>query len=107
MALASSVTQSGRRVPENQLGYCRANHFSCGKGAVRKQSTIDNFVNIGIDETSYKKGRKYITVIVNHDTNTVVWAAKVHGKSVLEPFFKQLDTEQRAKIHLVSRDGAR
>ena len=27
---------------------------------------LDNLVNIGIDETSYKKGHKYITVIVNH-----------------------------------------
>ena len=64
-------------------------------------------MNIGIDETSYKKGHKYITVIVNHDTNTVVWAAKGHGKSVLEPFFKQLSSERRAKIRLVSGDGAR
>ena len=68
---------------------------------------LDNLVNIGIDETSYKKGHKYITVIVNHDTNTVVWAAKGHGKSVLEPFFKQLDVKQRSKIRLVSGDGAR
>ena len=28
---------------------------------------LDSLVNIGIDETSYKKGHKYITVIVNHD----------------------------------------
>ena len=63
-------------------------------------------MNIGIDETSYKKGHKYITVIVNHDTNTVVWAAKGHGKTVLEPFFKRLDTKQRSKIRLVSGDGA-
>jgi len=25
-------------------------------------------VNIGVDETSYKKGHKYITVVINHDT---------------------------------------
>ena len=40
---------------------------------------LDGLVNIGIDETSYKKGHKYITVIVNHDTNTVVWASEGHG----------------------------
>ena len=45
---------------------------------------LNNLVNIGIDETSYKKGHKYITVIVNHDTNTVVWVSEGHGKSVLE-----------------------
>lgn len=35
-------------------------------------SRLNGLVNIGIDETSYKKGHKYITVIVNHDTNSVV-----------------------------------
>jgi transposase len=29
---------------------------------------LSDLVNIGVDETSYKKGHKYITVIVNHDT---------------------------------------
>ena len=45
---------------------------------------LDHLVNIGIDETSYRKGHKYITVVVNHDTNTVVWAAQGHGKKVLK-----------------------
>lgn len=68
---------------------------------------LDNLVNIGIDETSYKKGHKYITVIVNHDTNTVVWAAKGHGKTVLESFYRQLSDEQRACIKVVTGDGAK
>ena len=36
-------------------------------------SRYDGLVNIGIDETSYKKGHKYMTVVLNHDTNSVVW----------------------------------
>ena len=68
---------------------------------------LDNLVNIGIDETSYKKGHKYITVIVNHDTNTVVWASEGHGKSVLEKFYKQLTKEQLASIKVVTGDGAK
>lgn len=51
---------------------------------------LDGLVNIGIDETNYKKSHKYITVIVNHDTNTVVWTAQGHGKSVLIQFYRQL-----------------
>ena len=43
---------------------------------------LDGLVHIGIDETSYRKGHKYITVIVKHDTNTVVWVSDGHGKSV-------------------------
>ena len=68
---------------------------------------LDSLVNIGIDETSYKKGHKYITVIVNHDTNTVVWASEGHGKSVLEKFYKQLTPEQLSSIKVVTGDGAK
>ncbi len=68
---------------------------------------LNNLVNIGIDETSYKKGHKYITVIINHDTNTVVWAAKGHGKTVLESFYRQLSKEQLASIKVVTGDGAK
>ncbi len=68
---------------------------------------LDGLVTIGIDETSYKKGHKYITVIVNHDTNTVVWASEGHGKSVLEKFYKQLTPEQLSSIRVVTGDGAK
>ncbi len=68
---------------------------------------LNGLVNIGIDETSYRKGHKYITVIVNHDTNTVVWVADGHGKSVLEQFYKALSQEQLASIKVVTGDGAR
>lgn len=36
----------------------------------------DGLVKIGIDETSCKKGHKYITVVINHETNSVIWAGK-------------------------------
>ena len=68
---------------------------------------LNNLVNIGIDETSYKKGHKYITVIVNHDTNTVVWAAQGHGKGVLTQFYRQLTPEQLSSIRVVTGDGAK
>lgn len=68
---------------------------------------LDGLVNIGIDETSYKKGHKYITIVVNHDTNTVVWAAQGHGKSVLTQFYRQLPPEQLSSIRVVTGDGAK
>jgi transposase len=33
---------------------------------------------IGIDEISYKKGRKYRTIVVDHDGGLLVWAAEGH-----------------------------
>ena len=68
---------------------------------------LDGLVRIGIDETSYHKGHKYITVIVNHDTNTVVWVADSHGRSVLEQFYKTLTDEQLASIKVVTGGDAR
>ena len=68
---------------------------------------LNGLVNIGIDETSYRKGHKYITIVVNHDTNTVVWVADGHGKSVLEQFYKSLTDDQLASIKVVTGDGAR
>ena len=70
-------------------------------------SRFEDLEKIGIDETSYKKGHKYMTVVVNHNTGALIWAKKGHGKEVLTEFFKELTEEQRAKIKLVSADGAR
>ena len=72
-----------------------------------RPSRFDNLEEIGIDETSYKKGHKYMTVVVNHKTGCLIWAKKGHGKEVLSEFFKELTVEQRASIKRVSADGAR
>ncbi len=72
-----------------------------------RSKRLDGLVNIGIDETSYRKGHKYITVVVNHDTNTVVWASDGHGKAVLSQFYRLLSEEQLSSIKVVTGDGAR
>lgn len=72
-----------------------------------KSSRFTNFKRIGIDETSYSKGHKYITTVIDYDTNTVVWVSDKHGQTILESFFKHLTGEQRAGIEVVSGDGAR
>ena len=68
---------------------------------------FDGLVCIGIDETSYKKGYKYMTVVLNHDTGRVVWCAKGHGKEVLKSFFDLLTEDQLESVRVVTADGAR
>ena len=95
--------------------YMRISWQSVGRCISRARSDLDpdlsrrldNLVNIGIDETSIAKGYKYITVIVNHDTNEVVWLHKNHGKEILKLFFEQLSKDQRDSIKAVSGDGAK
>lgn len=66
-----------------------------------------NLRRIGIDETSYRKGHKYVTVVVDHDTNQIVWVHDGHDKETLKLFMEELTQEQREAIELVSGDGAR
>lgn len=66
----------------------------------------EGLVRIGVDETSYKRGHKYMTVVVNHDTGAVVWCSKGHGRKVFDAFFRSLSPDERASIELVSADGA-
>jgi len=69
-------------------------------------SRFDNLEAIGIDETSYKKGHKYMTVVVDHGTGHLIWAKKGYGKTILAEFFTELSEEQRANIKYVTADGA-
>ena len=68
---------------------------------------FDGLTAIGVDETSYRKGRTYITVVVDHKRKRVVRAHDGYGKEVLDLFFRQLTDEQRASIKAVTGDGAK
>jgi transposase len=61
---------------------------------------------IGIDEISYKRGHKYLTIVVDHDTGRLVWAAPGRDKATLNAFFDALGQERCAAVTHVSADGA-
>lgn len=75
--------------------------------AERGTGRFDGLRRIGIDETSYKKGHKYLTVIVDHDRGCLVWAHEGWGRDVLNLFLDELTREQRRGIEVVTADGAR
>ncbi len=64
---------------------------------------------IGIDEISYKRGHKYLTVVVDHDSGRLVWVAPGRDKATLAGFFEALEASGQgrcAAITHVSADGA-
>jgi transposase len=68
---------------------------------------------IGIDEISYKRGHRYLVVVVDHDTGRLVWAAPGKDKATLHGFFDALTAsgaavgeDRCAAITHVSADGA-
>src|SRR5664279_2715511 len=73
------------------------------------EATTDRFANlrrIGIDEISYKRGHKYLTVIVDHDTGVLLWARPGRDSTTLAKFFDSLGVQRCAQITLVSADAA-
>jgi transposase len=67
---------------------------------------FDGLRRIGIDEVSYKKGHRYLMIVVDHDTGRLVWAGIGRDKKTLEGFFDLLGKKRCAKIRLVSADAA-
>ena len=64
---------------------------------------------IGIDEISYKRGHKYLTVVVDHDSGRLVWAAPGRERATLHRFFDALEASGQgrcAQITHVSADQA-
>jgi transposase len=61
---------------------------------------------IGIDEISYKKGYKYLMVVVDQGTRRLVWAAPGRTSATVSQFFDLLGPERCVQITQVSADGA-
>ncbi len=61
-----------------------------------------DLARIGIDEISYKRGDKYLTVVVDHDTGVLLWAHLGRDQKTLEKFFDRLGAHRCAAITLVS-----
>lgn len=61
---------------------------------------------IGIDEISHRKGHRYLTVVVDHDTGRLVWAAPGHDEQTLERFFDALGEDRAGQLTHVSADAA-
>jgi transposase len=67
---------------------------------------LDGLRRIGIDEISHRKGQRYLTVVVDHDTGRLVWAAAGRDRKTVERFLDELGEERCKQIKLVSCDMA-
>ena len=67
---------------------------------------LSGLVRIGIDEIAYRKGQRYLTVIVDHGTGRLVWAAEGRNQATLSRFFDELGAQRARLLTHVSCDGA-
>ncbi|MFI6063621.1 ISL3 family transposase, partial [Streptomyces sp. NPDC051286] len=84
-----------------------------GKICSRVWADVENRVDlltglrrIGIDEISYKRHHKYLTIVVDHDSGRLVWAEAGRDAATVRKFFDLLGAERSARITHVSADAA-
>jgi transposase len=70
-------------------------------------SRFDGLRRVGIDEISYRRGHRYLTLVLDHDTGRVVWASEgARQKTSLDGFLDALDPSRQDAIEAVSIDMA-
>jgi transposase len=87
----------------------RAVNHMCVRVAIEALGRVDlleGLVAIAVDEVKYKKGHKYLTVVCDHMTGKVIWAAKGRTKETVGTFFDALGDERAGQLQFVTCDGA-
>jgi transposase len=72
-----------------------------------KTDRLKGLRRIGIDEIAYRKGHRYLTVIVDHDTGRLVWAREGARSQTLHMFFTELGYKRTRALTHVSADAGR
>lgn len=67
---------------------------------------LDDLRRVGVDEFSYRKRHRYITIVVDHDRHRVVWALEGKSSDTLETFFSQLGPQRAATLEVITIDMA-
>ena len=104
-AIVSSKLAAARR---HGISWRAVDHM-CVRVATEALGRVDllgGLVAIAIDEVKDKKGQRYLTVVCDHVTGKVVWAAKGRSKDTVGAFFDALGDERAAQLQFVTCDGA-
>jgi transposase len=71
-----------------------------------KRDLLAGLSRLGFDEISVRKGQRYLTVVVDHDTGKLVWAHPGRDRKTTEKFLDLLGKDRCELIKLVSCDDA-
>lgn len=70
----------------------------------RPEDPLANLTTIGVDELSYRKHHRYITLVTDHDKGSIVWGKKGKDAAALLAFFDELGEERCKQIEFVTMD---
>ncbi len=89
---------------------CRVSWRTVGRACERVVAAeldpgrLEGLLRIGVDEISWRKHHRYLTLVVDHDRAQVVWGAPGRDSATLDGFFDELGAERSAQIQAVSMD---
>lgn len=89
---------------------CRVSWRTVGRACGRVVASeldpgrLDGLFRIGVDEISWRKHHKYLTLVVDHDRGVVIWGAPGRDAKTLDGFFDELGPQRAAQIEAVSLD---
>jgi len=70
----------------------------------RSGDRLEGLTHIGIDELSYRRHHAYVTVVIDHVAERVVWAHVGKNADTLTEFFKELGPERTKQLEAVTID---
>ncbi len=92
------------RMGKSSVGrLCRVSWRTVGRACERVVATeldpdrLNGLFRIGVDEISWHKHHKYLTLVVDHDRGKVIWGAKGMDAATLDAFFDELGPERRPR----------
>ena len=59
---------------------------------------------IAVDEISFRKRHRYLTVVTDHDSRKVIWVAEGKSSDVLKSFFTQIGADACEAIEIATID---
>lgn len=65
---------------------------------------LEGLFEIGIDEVSWRKQHRYLTLVSDHRRGCVVWGSDGAGKAAADRFFSELGPVRPAEIKAISLD---
>jgi transposase len=67
-------------------------------------SRFDGLVAIGVDEVSWRKNHRYLTLVCDHASRKVIWGQPGRDAETLDEFFAELGTDRAGALEAVSSD---
>ena len=75
---------------------------SVKRGMERRETVSPK--HVGVDETSSRKGHRYVTVVQDQETGNVLHVTEGRGRETLDEFYETLGPERVSEIESVSMD---